>query len=274
MFTRLNDENYDTWAFETRAELKRKGVIAIVDGIEGRPPGSDNHKVVKAWAGRRDLGSAEIIRRLEPGQFPHVVGYEDELDEMWTRLREFHMASGLGSIVAIWRKFQRMAKADNATMHAHISSIRTLANKLSSLGDAPSEAQTVAVLLGSLPPEYNTLVIVLDLHANANDIDFVIGRVLNEENRQKDGGNDNGTSRVSHSGAGTSTTQALYSGTRGPGKFVDESKITCFKCGEVGHFQSRCLKPGPLVTHLSVAAPSVVHANFANMGDETTYYTF
>jgi hypothetical protein len=35
-FTRLNDENYDTWAFETRAELKRKGVIAIVDGIDIR----------------------------------------------------------------------------------------------------------------------------------------------------------------------------------------------------------------------------------------------
>jgi hypothetical protein len=169
-FTRLNDENYDMWAFETCVELKQKGVIAIVDGIEGHPPGSNNHKVVKAWAGRRDLASAEIIRRLEPGQFPHVVGYEDEPDEMWTRLREFHMASGLGSIVAIWRKSQRMAKVDNATMCTHISGICTLANKLSSLGDAPSEAQTVAVLLGSLLPKYNTLVIVLDSHVERLEV--------------------------------------------------------------------------------------------------------
>ena len=30
--TKLNDENYDAWEFETKAELKKKGVWAIVSG--------------------------------------------------------------------------------------------------------------------------------------------------------------------------------------------------------------------------------------------------
>ena len=60
--------------------------LTIVEGTEGCPPGSDAHEVVRAWVSRRDLAAAEIIRRLELGQFPHVVGYEDEPDEMWVRL--------------------------------------------------------------------------------------------------------------------------------------------------------------------------------------------
>ena len=66
-FTKLNDENYDTWAFEMYAKLKRKGVLTIVEGTEGCPPESDTYKVVRAWVSRRDLATMAVLQRSSGG---------------------------------------------------------------------------------------------------------------------------------------------------------------------------------------------------------------
>ncbi|CAA7269209.1 unnamed protein product [Cyclocybe aegerita] len=132
-FTKLNNENYNAWEFEMRAVLKKKGVWSIALGEETRPVGSLNHNAVKSWVKRRDIAAGEIIERLDPGQ----------------------------SLIAIWRKFTWITKADNTPIH-------------------PSNTLTIVTLLGSLPKTYHPLVVALDAHPEAGDLDFVIGLVLNE----------------------------------------------------------------------------------------------
>ncbi|KAJ3478841.1 hypothetical protein NLJ89_g12362 [Agrocybe chaxingu] len=142
------------------------------------------------------------------------------------------MASGLGSLVAIWRKFTRITKADGTPIRAHIAEIRTIADRLTRLGDKPSDALIIATLLGSLPKTYHPLIVALDAHPEAGDLDFVIGRIINEA--------------VTLEHFNPDTPSVVSPGNESMALRVDVRKITCHNCGIVGHFASNCQKqPNP-----------------------------
>ncbi|KAJ7620892.1 hypothetical protein DFH06DRAFT_929030, partial [Mycena polygramma] len=102
---------YDDWEFETKAELRRRGVLDITLGTETRPLGSANSKAVKAWITKRDVATATIIGRLDPSQFAHVRDFEEDPAGMWERLRETHQSSGLGGVVVAWKRFYALRKS-------------------------------------------------------------------------------------------------------------------------------------------------------------------
>ncbi|KAJ7203823.1 hypothetical protein GGX14DRAFT_309927, partial [Mycena pura] len=102
---------YDDWEFETRAELRKKGVLAIVLGDETRPLGSANTKSVKAFIAKCDVATATIIGRLDPSQFAHVREYEEDPAGMWAHLKKIHQnADGLGGVIVAWRQFFALRK--------------------------------------------------------------------------------------------------------------------------------------------------------------------
>ncbi|KAJ7784225.1 hypothetical protein B0H16DRAFT_1240477, partial [Mycena metata] len=103
---------YDDWEFETRAELRRRGVLTLALGEETRPLGSNNSKPVKAWVARRDVATATIISRLDSTQFAHVREFEEDPAGMWSRLKETHQSAGLGGAVVGWRKFYSLRKPE------------------------------------------------------------------------------------------------------------------------------------------------------------------
>jgi hypothetical protein len=238
---KLKDEVvYDDWEFEVRADMRRKGVLAVALGQDLRPLGSDNSKAVKAWIAKRDVATATIISRLDPSQFAHIRDFEEDPVGMWERLRETHQSSGLGGVVAMWRKFYALRKpVETSTMRPHIAAVRGHAEKLGRIyNDKPSDAQIIATLLMSLPPAYDTLLVTLDSNAEKDDLEFVIGRLLNEEVRQE---------------SEFSTTPFPETSALAVRAFRDKSRITCWKCQKLGHFQNECTEPGPLVA----AAPHV-----------------
>ncbi|KAJ7646879.1 hypothetical protein FB45DRAFT_891718 [Roridomyces roridus] len=245
--TKLSDRvAYDDWEFETRAELRRKGVLELTLGTETLPPFGPNSKAVKAWIAKRDVATATIIGRLDPSQFAHIRDFEEDPAAMWVRLKETHQSSGLsGGVVVAWRKFYSLCKSgDVSTMRAHIAAVRSHADRLGRLHqDKPSDAQIIATLLMSLPPTYDTLIISLDAHPQKDDLDFVIGRLLNEELRQEAEHFDETGNPV------TAPPTALATRT-----IRDKSRITCFKCQKLGHFQSECPEPGPIVPYVPRSA--------------------
>jgi gag-polypeptide of LTR copia-type/Zinc knuckle len=170
------------------------------------------------------------------------------------------MSTGLGSIIVLWRKFTRIQKGEDTPMRTHIANLRNLADKLCALGDAPSDALTIAVLFGSLPAAYHQLIVSLDSSSQAQDLDFVIGRIINEEET------------INHfSPSSTASNSHLHHALTT--KIVDKSHITCFKCGVRGHFQSECPEPGPL-REIPTTTPAVRNIAASAVCDPNTQYAF
>ncbi|KAJ6553729.1 hypothetical protein DFH09DRAFT_1166641 [Mycena vulgaris] len=152
--TKLKDDvMYDDWEFEARVELCLRGVLAVVFGDETRPMGSESTKAVKAWVTKRDIATATIISRLDLSQFAPIRNFEEDPVGMWERLRETHQSSGLGGVVAMWRKFYALRKpVETSTMYPHIAAVRGHAEKLGRIyNDKPLDAQIIATLLVSPP---------------------------------------------------------------------------------------------------------------------------
>jgi hypothetical protein len=219
-------------------------VLQLVLGEETKPLGSNGSKAVKAWITKRDVATATIIGRLDHSQFAHVREFEEDPAGMWARLRETHQGS-MGGVVELWKKLHALRKlGDPGSMRPYIASVHGIAEKLGRLyNDKPSDAQLIATLLMSLPPSYDTLIISLDSQSQKTDLDFVIGRLLNEEARQEAEPSLLGVVEI---------TPAVALATC---MMRDKSRITCYRCWKLGHFQSECTElPAPAPDAPDVAA--------------------
>ncbi|KAJ7890229.1 hypothetical protein B0H13DRAFT_2341162 [Mycena leptocephala] len=76
-----------------------------------------------------------------------------------------------------------------------------------------------------------------------DDLDFVIGRLLNEELRQE-------TDYTTAIGSSSNPMPVALAART----YRDKSRVTCWKCRKLGHFQNECPEPGPLVSAAPVAA--------------------
>ena len=222
---KLDNDNYYAWSYRMEMKLRKQGVWNIVNGTESRPVGSDNHKVVKAWQTRVDLALSEIIGEVSDSQLVHTRVSRDPA-EIWERLRTTHVSQGLGSIIAIWQRFFTLKKADDTSIQAHASIIRELADRLTGLGDEPSEALMVSVLMLSLPESYSTIIVSLDTHHDRTNFDFVVQRCMNEEARQ--------AALVTHPQAD----KAFHADATRTKR--NKTDITCYKCGKKGHYRNEC----------------------------------
>jgi hypothetical protein len=119
-----------------------------------------------------------------------------------------------------------LKKADDISIQAHASVIRELADRLTGLGDEPSEALMVSVLMLSLPESYSTIIISLDTHHDRTNFDFVVQHCMNEEARQ-----------AAHSSTHPKAFHADATRTK-----RNKADITCYNCGEKGHYRNECPK--------------------------------
>lgn len=224
---KLEADNYYAWSYRMEMRLRKLGVWSIVNGQEPRPSGSNSNKVVKGWVTRMELALNEIVSAVGDSQLVHTRVSMDP-SVVWERLESIYMSQGLGSIISMWQRFFQLKKSEEVTMQAHAASIRELADRLTGLGDSPSESLMVAVLLFSLPESYSPLIVSLDTHPDRTKFDFVVQRCINEEARQ-----------LSNSSSTQSSIQnsALVADSK-PKR--DKKDVTCYRCKKKGHYRNEC----------------------------------
>ena len=70
-------------------------------------------------------------------------------------------------------------------MEVHLKEMKEMTDKLSSIGALKSEEDQVVTLLGSLLPNYSTLVTALEAHVDDIQLNFVQQALINKELKRK-----------------------------------------------------------------------------------------
>lgn len=251
-FSKLDDKNYAEWRMFMQAQLMKQGVWGVATGEVTRPPGADTNNAVKAWKKKNDNALSEIILGLTPSQLGHVRGITDA-HPAWTALETVHRSRGLGTRLSLRRDFYSMVKGEDQTMTSWISNVNQMAFQLRDIGATVSDEDVMVALTKGLPPVYENLLVSLD--ATPTDdltLEYVIRRLVNEDSRQ------------AQSSLPSSSSPAAYAATRfhtAPRGKIPLSEITCFNCGNKGHYQQKCphpLRPFRERAALAVAATATI----------------
>ena len=223
-FALLDETNYHEWAFFMEAVLIRKDLFGVVDGSVTQPLGSTSFKPVKAFLHRQKLARAEIILRISPSQLPHVRDPDPKV--IWDNLRALHQSRGFASRLSLRRHFITMKKGDTQSIQSWVADVRRVAFQLSEIDVTVPDEDIVLILTAGLPSSYESFIISLDaVSPDSLTLHFVVSRLLNEE---------------AHQGIPTINPPSVaMAATRVKTPF---EQITCFKCGEKGHYKSHCPK--------------------------------
>jgi len=234
----LNESNYAEWLLYMRSTLIKQGLWKVVEGSETRPLGSPNSKAVKAFEHHQAEAHAEIILHLEPSQLPHAHSTDSHV--LWEELQRMHHAQGFTTRMTFRRRFNTMTKRADPLMGSWIADVQQAAFRLKEVGYTAMDEDKILVLTQGLPPSYDPFIISLDT-AIANgttadnpsiSLEVVKAHLLNEESHQCAA---QPVPNPDPAVALAVTTIALK-----PCRPLEQ--ITCFHCGEKGHYQINCPK--------------------------------
>jgi len=128
-------------------------------------------------------------------------------------------------------------------MASWISDVKGIVFQLSQIGVAVPDEDIILALTNGLPTPYNYFILMLDSTlSEVSNLNYVIGHLQTEETRQR-----------AESRSPDMTDQVLAV-TRDRPRRLGLAHITCFACGNKGHYQVNCpthspQTPAPLPPH-------------------------
>ena len=223
----LNDTNWETWSFLMEQYLTVNNLWGIVDGTESEPTDT---KEKEKFLQRQKSARARIALQVSSSQLS-TVRLETDPKRIWDELQRLNRPAGFGTRMTLRRGLARMKKDADQPMSKWIAQVREVARQIKDLkGDVPDE-EIIVVLTNSLPDSYTPLVVQLDaMDEAARTLSHVITRLIGEERRQI-GGKDQDEDRDD-----PIALSAMKKKSR------DRATVTCFECGEKGHYRSECPK--------------------------------
>ncbi len=128
-------------------------------------------------------------------------------------------------------------------MASWISDVKGIVFQLSQIGVAVPDEDIILALTNGLPAPYNYFILMLDsTPSEVSNLNYIIGCLRTEETRQR-----------AESGSLDMTDEALAV-THDRPRRLGLAHITCFACGNKGHYQVNCpthspQTPAPLLPH-------------------------
>ena len=177
-------ENWSTWKFQMKHLLLAKGLWNFVDGTAELTEDADdqaqaeyNQKMQKAFS--------TIVLAVSTKQL-YLITSAESPQEAWEALRANFERDTLANKLFLKKQYFRTQMKDLScccsginhdghgmsidilSIEKHLKHMKELADKLAAIGTPISEEDQVVTLLGSLPPNYATLVTALE--ARVDDV--------------------------------------------------------------------------------------------------------
>lgn len=260
-FDKLTDGNYFEWKIYMEALLIRKDLLDYVDGTKRHPGGNEGSVKVRAFHRKQAEARAEIILRVHPSQLAHCR--DSDPTTIWNNLTTIHASRGRSTVIALRRRFHRLRLERAETMSAYIARVRHLAFLLQEANVTVTDEDLILGITSGLPHAYDSFLISLD--ATSDDEykpDLVISRLVNEYQRQHS---------FTHVPKPTTNSLDVDEAMAVTAARSNLAHITCFRCGNKGHYQANCVpraqtSPAP-PAFASAASNTTEHAAFMEEED-------
>ena len=216
---KLNGENYPVWSYKLQLMLIRDDLWSVIK--DPTPILID-----AAWRKKDDQARALIGLMVEDNQLMHIMA-ADTARAAWDTLKEYHQKATLTSKVHLLKRLCRLVLKESGDMEEHINTFSNYVTQLAALGQCLPDDLMAALLLGSLPESFDTLVTALESRPEADlTLQLVKSKLIDEYKRRK----------------GARETKEDSCGSEAAMKVSHKEAKSCFFCKKTGHFKSECIK--------------------------------
>src|ERR1700719_3411955 len=177
-FTKLNGQNYATWAIHMRSALQSKYLWALVKGKETRPvspvaapggpaPSAEEIARVEAlideWEAKDKAAQGLMYRSTDESQWPHVSDCKTAI-EMWDTWKQIHQTNRQATNAYYHLKELFTKKyVDGTSMEDHIATMLNLRQLIIQAGGTIDDLQMSQALILSFPETLSWEIITVQL---------------------------------------------------------------------------------------------------------------
>lgn len=211
---KLNNDNYYTWKYKLELLLIKEECWEVIVGEIPNPK-------TPVWQKRDDKARATIGLLVEDNQLIHIREAKNAKDA-WNALKGYHEKSTLSTRVILLKSIVNQRLDESGDMEEHVSRIINKMNKYAALGEPLTNTLQIAIILGSLPSSYDTLVTALESRSEDELTLALVKEKLIDEYKRRKNSNDE-----------TQDESALKS---------FNNARNCYFCKKPGHLRSECTR--------------------------------
>ncbi|GMF51237.1 unnamed protein product [Phytophthora fragariaefolia] len=162
----LQDDNYFLWEFHARMTLARKNLLSHVQ-VKSENVMEPHTAEWEAF----DMKALGILVQLLSPNYQAMVREAKSAREAWETLRTFFAQKNLHNRVQLRKQLHSFEMASGENLMDHLMRFEDLCVRLSAVGEAITESEKVVILLGSLPPEYDGMIQIIEAHGSVTLLD-------------------------------------------------------------------------------------------------------
>lgn len=119
-----------------------------------------------------EVKASWLLDATIPDKVFHKIKDTANIKEVWDKLKGKFETKSRSVLVDLGRKFQMTCCSEDDDVHFHFGKLTHLHEKLLALGRSIGDNEYVTVLIGSLPPCYNSPIDSLTSSCNVNNVDI------------------------------------------------------------------------------------------------------
>jgi hypothetical protein len=220
---KLDVDNYAVWSVKVRAVLITKDLWAAVSG---KPDDVRPEQSEKALAQIQLLVADHHLATLSKAK---------TAKEAWETLEAVYQAKSMARRLQLKRELNSLRKEPNEPLTKYVSRATDLRDQLLAAGHTVDDQEVVMCILAGLPGEYDTVVTVLELNEDKLEVDEVLAKLLQAEQRLGHGEKNDNRAYFT----GKPIKQKIRAGSGGTATGTNKE---CWYCGKPGHLKADCRK--------------------------------
>ncbi|KAJ0392461.1 hypothetical protein P43SY_002015 [Pythium insidiosum] len=160
----MNDDNYFLWEFSARMALARKGLAGHVEITPEKAVALSSNEMWKT----ADSKAMGVIAKMLSSPYQAMIRNAKFAVEAWIILQQFHVKRSLHNRVQLRKQLHELVMNPGDNIMDHLLKFDDVCMRLDAVGDNVKDDEQLVVLLGSLPPEYDAIVKIIEARGNVD----------------------------------------------------------------------------------------------------------